>query len=149
MSIIWGLCACVRVCVLSHFWHVWLFVTLWTIARQAPLSMGFSRWEYWSGFPCPSSGDLPNPGIEPTSLMSLVLADGFFTTGAIWEAWTLHILSSNAFPFSFLTVSDSHPLLKPSSVMLFVIKHVFITQISWIPQIIYYLYIMHPFCSLR
>ena len=41
------------------------FVTLWTIARQAPLSMGFSRQEYWSGLPCRPPGDLPNPGIEP------------------------------------------------------------------------------------
>ena len=43
---------------------------LWTIACQAPLSMGFSRQEYWSGLPFPSLGDLPNPGIEPMSLMS-------------------------------------------------------------------------------
>ena len=43
-------------------------VTPWTVARQAPLSMGFSRQEYWSGFPCPSPGDLPNPGIKPGSL---------------------------------------------------------------------------------
>ena len=43
------------------------FVTLWTVARQASLSMGFSRQEYWSGLPFPSPGDLPNPGIEPTS----------------------------------------------------------------------------------
>ena len=45
--------------------RVWLFVTLWTVAYQAPLSMGFSRQEYWSGLPFPSPGDLPNPGIEP------------------------------------------------------------------------------------
>ena len=44
---------------------VQLFVTLWTIAYQAPLSMGFSRQRYWSGLPFPSPGDLPNPGIEP------------------------------------------------------------------------------------
>ena len=44
-----------------------LFATLWTVARQAPLSMGFSRQEYWSGLPFPSPGDLPNPGIEPRS----------------------------------------------------------------------------------
>ena len=47
--------------------HVWLFVTPWTVAHQAPLSMAFSRQEYWSGFPFPSPGDLPNPGIEPRS----------------------------------------------------------------------------------
>ena len=45
--------------------HVRLFVTPWTVAHQAPPSMGFSRQEYWSGVPFPSPGDLPNPGIEP------------------------------------------------------------------------------------
>ena len=55
-------------------------VTLWTVARQDPLSMGFSRQEYWSGLPCPSSGDLPDPGIEPASLMSPALqADSLST----------------------------------------------------------------------
>ena len=53
--------------VLSHFSCVQLFSSLWTVASQAPLSMGFSRQEYWSGLPCPSPGDLPNPGIEPES----------------------------------------------------------------------------------
>ena len=47
--------------------HVWLFATLWTVASQAPPSMGFSRQEYWSGLPFPSPGDLPNPRIEPGS----------------------------------------------------------------------------------
>ena len=47
--------------------HVRLFATPWTVAHQAPLSMGFSRQEYWSGLPFPSPGDLPNPGIEPRS----------------------------------------------------------------------------------
>ena len=47
--------------------HVRLFATPWTVAYQAPLSMGFSRQEYWSGLPFPSPGDLPNPGIEPGS----------------------------------------------------------------------------------
>ena len=47
--------------------RVRLFVTLWTVAYQAPLSMGFSRQEYWGGLPFPSPGDLPDPGIEPRS----------------------------------------------------------------------------------
>ena len=47
--------------------HVRLFATPWTVAHQAPLSIGFSRQEYWSGLPFPSPGDLPNPGIEPRS----------------------------------------------------------------------------------
>ena len=52
----------------------------WTIARQAPLSMQFSRYEYWSAMPLPTPGDLPDPGIEPGSLASPALTGGFFTT---------------------------------------------------------------------
>ena len=69
-------------CVLRR---VRLFATLWTAARQALPSMGFSRQEYWSGWPCPPPGNLPNPGIE---LMSPALSGGFFTTSATWEAQT-------------------------------------------------------------
>ena len=57
-----------------------LFVTPWTVARQAPLSTGFSRQEHCSGLACPSPGDLPNSGIKSVSFVSLVFADGFFTT---------------------------------------------------------------------
>ena len=71
---------------LSPFSHVRLFATPWTVARQAPLSMGFSRQEYWSGLPFPSPGDLPDPGIKPVSLASPVLAGRFFTHWATWEA---------------------------------------------------------------
>ena len=70
----------------NHFSHVQHFVTLWTIACQAPLSMGLSRQEYWSGLPRPPPGDLPDPGTELTSLTSPSLAGGFFTTYATWEA---------------------------------------------------------------
>ena len=63
-----------------------LFVTPWSVAHhQAPLSMGFSRQEYWSGLPCPPPGDLPDPGIEPMSLVSAALAGKFFTTSTTWE----------------------------------------------------------------
>ena len=58
------------VCMLSHFSRVWLCVTLWTAAHQVPLSMEFSRREYWSGFSCPPPGDLPDPGTKPMFLMS-------------------------------------------------------------------------------
>ena len=54
-------------------------VTTWTIALQAPLSMGFPRQEYWSGLSFPSPGDLPDPGIQPASPTSSALAGGFFT----------------------------------------------------------------------
>ena len=57
--------------VLSCFSRAQLFVTLWTVACQAPLSMGFSRQEYWRGLPCPSPGHLPNPGVERTALSVL------------------------------------------------------------------------------
>ena len=73
-------------CVLRHFSRVQLFATPRTVARQAPLSMGFSRQEYWHGLPCPPPGDLPDLGIEPGSLMSPALSGKFFTTSATWEA---------------------------------------------------------------
>ena len=68
-------CACVK-----SLSCVQLFATPWTVALQAPVSMGFSRQEYWSGLPFPPPGDLPNPGSEPTSLTSPALASRFFTT---------------------------------------------------------------------
>ena len=61
-------------------------VTPWTVAHQGLLSMGFSRQEYWSELPYPPPGDLPDPGIEPVSLMSPALVGGFFITSANWEA---------------------------------------------------------------
>ena len=60
--------------------HVRLFATPWTVARRAPLSMGFPRQEYWSGLPFPSPGDLPDPGIEPASPVSPALGGRFFTS---------------------------------------------------------------------
>ena len=60
------------------------FATPWTVAHQAPLSMGFPRQEYWSGVPLPSPGDLPDPGIEPASL---ALAGGFFATVPLGKPW--------------------------------------------------------------
>ena len=65
--------------------HVQLFVTQWNAARQAPLSVEFSRQEYWSGSSCPPPGDLPDPGMEPVSLISPALAGRFLTTNATWE----------------------------------------------------------------
>ena len=77
---------CVCVCSLSCFSHVQLGGTLWTVALQNPLSMGFSMKEYWSELPCSSREDLPDPGIEPTSLTSPAWAGRFFTTSTTWEA---------------------------------------------------------------
>ena len=70
--------------------HAWLFVTPWTIARQAPLSTGFSSQEHWSGLPFPPPGDLPDTGIKPASFMPPVLAGRLFTTSATWEALWHH-----------------------------------------------------------
>ena len=67
---------------------VWLFATLWTVAYQAPLSMGFSRQEYWSGLPFPSPGDLPNPATE---FISPALTGRFLTIWATREVhWFYH-----------------------------------------------------------
>ena len=72
----WVIIAYVSACLLSCFSCVQLFVTLWTVAQQAPLSMGFSRQDCWSGLPCPPPGYLPDPGIKPTSPVSpALLAD--------------------------------------------------------------------------
>ena len=66
--------------------HVRLFGTPWSVARQAPLSMGFSRQEYWSGLLFPAPGDLPHPGMEPSPLASTALATGLLTTSTTWAA---------------------------------------------------------------
>ena len=93
---------------LNHFNCVQLFVTLWTVAHQTPLSVGFSRHEYW--LPCPPLGHLPDPGIKPTSLKSPAQADGLFTTSATWEA-ALFISLSNLCPGLPVSQNTYFPLL--------------------------------------
>ena len=88
--------------------HVHFFATPWTVARQASLSMGFSRQEYWSGLPFPPPGNLPSPGIKPTLLTSPLLADGFFTTSAAWEALS-YVRSLNNLEFIFVYVCRNVP----------------------------------------
>ena len=68
-----------QLCYAKPLSRVQLFEVPWTVAHQAPLSMGFSRQEYWSGLPRPPPGDLPDPGTEPVSLKSPALVGGFFT----------------------------------------------------------------------
>ena len=99
-------------CVLGHFSCVQLCATLWTIVCQAPLFMGFSRHEYWSGLPCPPPGDLPHSGIEPAFLTSFALAGGFSTTTPPGKsthdrAYLSMQLSQFAPPSPFPTVSPS------------------------------------------
>ena len=80
---------------LSCFSHVQLFVTPWTVACQIPLFTGFSRQEYWSELPCSLPEDLPDPGPEPTSLMSPALVGRLFTTSATWEDEIIQVKDNN------------------------------------------------------
>ena len=84
-------------CMLSFFCHVQVFVTLWTVAHQAPLSMGFSRQEYCNGLPYSPPGFLSNPEIKPKSLTSPALAGRFFTTSTTWESCHAKGMVLNAF----------------------------------------------------
>ena len=79
--------------VLSCFSCAQLFAAPWTVGRQAPLSMGFSRKEYWSELLFPLPGHLPDPGMKPTSLMPPALAGRFSTTSASWGAASSEILT--------------------------------------------------------
>ena len=82
----WSLKVHLCSCMLIHFSPVLLFVTLWPVAHQAPLSLGFSWQEYLRELPFPSSGNLPDSGVKPMSLMTPALAGGLFTISATWEA---------------------------------------------------------------
>ena len=73
------------------------FTTLWTVACQAALSMGFSRQEYWSRLSCPPPGDLPDPRMEPMSLMSCALAGRFFPTSARWASWYQWVIADERY----------------------------------------------------
>ena len=77
-------------CMLSRFSSVSFFATPWTVAHQAPLSMGFSWQEYWSGLLCPPPGDLPNPGIEPASPESPALQVDYLPLSH-WGSSFLHV----------------------------------------------------------
>ena len=89
-QLIWAFCCTLLdliltiLLLLSHFSHVQLFVTLLTVAHQAPLSMGYSKQEYWSVLSCSPPGAPLHPGIRPVSLPSPALAGGFFTTSTSW-----------------------------------------------------------------
>ena len=101
--------------VLSRFSHIQLCATPWTVAHQAPLSMEFSRQEYWRELLFPPPEDLPDPGIELTSLTSLALPGMFFTTGATWETQSpvefSHTLiqTCSFLPCSLASIKSRHP----------------------------------------
>ena len=96
---------------------VQFFAAPWTVAHQTPLSMEFSRQEYWSELPLSTPGDVPNPGVEPTSLKSPALAGGFFTTSTTW--WDVKLKAqaevsgkTSVFVFkAFNWLSGAHPSL--------------------------------------
>ena len=103
--------ACMHAQSLSHFW---LFVTTWTIARLASLSMEVSRKEYWNGLVFPSPEDLPNPGIKPISSASPALAGRFFTTSTTWEVPRFHnILLSTGRLFLSITYFTQEFMIFP------------------------------------
>ena len=86
----------------------WLFTTPWVVAHQAPLSMGFSRQQYWGGLLCPPAGDLPELGIKPASLMFSALAGKFYTARATWEArWERYPSSNRSVPHHAFTDSTN------------------------------------------
>ena len=90
--------------------RVWIFVTPWTVVHQAPLSMGFSRQEYWSGLPFPSPGDLPNRGIEPRSLTLQADALTSEPPGKPYFTWHQPTRLANSLPVS-AQVSPSQRVL--------------------------------------
>ena len=99
----------VSCCLLFSRFSLVFFVTLWTVAHQAPLSLRFSRQEYWNGLSFPPPGDLPNPGIEPASLAS---AGGFFTTepaGKPRSSQAHHFLLPAGFGHSLVCLPDLRP----------------------------------------
>ena len=95
----WASSATICACYAQSLNRFRLFGTQWTVTYHAPLSMGFSRQDYWNGLPCPLSGDLPDLGIEP---VSLELAGRFFTTSTTGEAPCCHILQYNLPVFPLL-----------------------------------------------
>ena len=129
------------------FTHLQLSVTLWTIAHQAPLSMGFSRQEFWSGLPFLTPGDLPDPGIEPKSAESPALAGRFFTmvppgkplSNVSWRGKEPNLGGNNPGPAlacaASISVSSGEPLVPsgpyPSSGW-----HCLLIQDDWAPSVL-------------
>ena len=103
-----------HVSMLSHFSHVQLFATLWTVPCQVPLSMRFSRQKYWSGLPCPPPGDHPNPGIKLAPPVAPALKVDSLSLG--YQESPSFIISFNKFcslSVSLNSVSCSNKLIRP------------------------------------
>ena len=117
------------IAVVQSLSYVWLFVTSWTVAHQVPLSMGFSKQDYWNGLPFPSPGDLPDPGIEPASTP---LARVFFTTeppGKPMYVLRVHCKKQWVLPFNLVSKIENDKVswihksqMFPDSVQ--VLKHI-------------------------
>ena len=128
---------------LSHFSHVRLFATPWTVACQAPMSMGFFRQEYWSGLPCPPPGDLPDPEINPC-LLHLLHCRGILhrwqrrkpknSCGKLQFHWTIWTSFSNSFHFT-LSWCYSHQITFPLIPSLFGVINFDLKMWKW--QIFY------------
>ena len=112
-------------------------VTPWTVASQALGSMGFSRQEYWNGLPCPplGGGGLPNPEIQLTSLMSLALAGGFFTTSTTWEAPNLNISDAPCLLLGRKVMTNLDSILKSREMTLLIKVHLVKAVVS--PVVMY------------
>ena len=109
-------------CVCCHFSYAWLFVTLWTVACQAPLSMGFSKQEYWSGLPYPPPGDLPDLGMEPATPASPALqADSFPTEppGKPYKEY-MRVLIESTQPGTWRTVCIKYMLVITCNIILII-----------------------------
>ena len=123
--------------VLSRFSHVWLFATPWAVARQAPLSMGFSGQGFWSGLPCPPPGDLPNPGIEPRS--PALQADSLLLMPfgkSSMKYYSEHKLMNTNSPLLFFFFSNLSLSKANSSVItfsFFLKRGAYVTWKLWIP----------------
>ena len=116
---------CIPACMLSHFSHAPPFETLWTVAHQAPLSMGFSRQEYWSGLSCPPSGIFQTQGPNLCLLCLYVSAGRFFTTSASWECKTFALALNPAFFFNFFSSIGWFPLVDRQDIMPLILKSSF------------------------
>jgi len=100
----------VHACMLSCFSSVCLFAIQWTVALRAPLSMGFSRQEYWSGLPCPSAEDLPDPGMNLHLLHLMHWQEGSLPLVPVWAKaglfWVLNTISSHLLLLLFIFIKQ-------------------------------------------
>ena len=106
-----------------------LFVTLWAVAHQAPLSMGFSRQEYWSGLPFPPTGDFPDPGIKLLSPVTPALAGRFFYHRVTWEA--IFTILCNLYVIVQIQISSSYHFLVHYGLLKLLASCVFWWNICW------------------